>query len=216
MSAHYSNPKVSYFSVPKCACTSLKAFFFRLENDRNFRKCRVNGRLFTVQDVYPTRPFAEVAADTAEGAWKFAVVRDPVARVLSFYRTNIVHRGLLNRPQLARKLTANGLSTSPNASEFVQQLERYQEVSVPIQWHTQPLSFFLGNDAAWFDLLVSPSELGTLHSELSSRFENVPEIPHRNSKGPKISREDLGAAEIAKLETMYSQDFEIFGDYIGR
>jgi hypothetical protein len=45
--------KLSYILVPKVACTSLKAFFFEVENGLPFRDFRTSGRPWWIHQFYP-------------------------------------------------------------------------------------------------------------------------------------------------------------------
>jgi hypothetical protein len=57
MGCHLDRYGLSYFPVPKCACSSLKAFFFELENGRPFQNYRANGKVIHIHHVYRTLPF---------------------------------------------------------------------------------------------------------------------------------------------------------------
>ncbi|MEO1204354.1 MAG: sulfotransferase family 2 domain-containing protein [Pseudomonadota bacterium] len=213
MSAHIAKVGVSYFSVPKCACTSLKQTFWALENSRPFRAFVVNGRKFRLQQVYETRAFETEAPNRPEGAWTFAIVRDPASRVVSCFRNRVAARKLLKRPETAEKLAAADVPVAPNLSEFVAGLGTYRAASEEIDWHLKPFSFFLGRDAGFFDRVYSLSEIATLAKDLTERFGRKVDIPHRQTAGPKLSRKDLSAAELAEIETAFAEDIEIFGKH---
>jgi hypothetical protein len=214
MGAHIKSLGVSYFPVPKCACTSLKHFFFELENGRKFRRYTVNDRLVSIQEVYLTEPFEKAAALRPTGAWAFAVVRSPASRVVSCYRNRVVARNPLERTRVAAAIVAQGLPAKPSLSEFVANLEAYRKLSPSVAHHTMPLSHFLGTEPGFFDRIYNLRELPVLTAELAARLKReVPTLRNRQTAGPPLSERDLSEAERRRIDELYSEDNEVFGKY---
>jgi hypothetical protein len=212
MSAHFAKAGISYFSVPKCACTSVKHLFYQIENNRRFKVYRINEQAVSVQDVYQTERFEAGARRRAPGAWAFAVVRSPAGRVVSCFRNRVVGRNALLRGKVRQALVQNGVSTEPDLSEFVDRLEDYRRLSPVVAWHLQPLSFFLGTQADYFDRLYNLGQLEEMRADLAVRLgRDVPELQHLQTVGPKLSVSDLTPAQVDKIDEWYSEDHRIFG-----
>lgn len=212
MSAHFAKAGISYFSVPKCACTSVKHLFFEIENNRRFKVYRINEKPVSVQDVYPTERFETGSRRRADGAWAFAVVRSPAGRVVSCYRNRVVGKNVLLRGKVRQALVDNGVSTKPDLAEFVDRLEDYRRLSPVVAWHLQPLSFFLGTRADYFDRLYNLEQLGEMRGDIAARLgRDVPELQHLQTVGPKLSVADLSPAQINRIDDWYSEDHRVFG-----
>ena len=204
---------VAYFSVPKCACSTLKRLFFQLENDFPFRMYRTNGELVHIHTVYPTHRMSRQARRRAEGMFKFAVVRDPVSRILSCYRNRVVYRKELSAKHIQGVKRLAGLPPDPDLSTFVKNLERYRMISRPIAHHSQNLSYFLGNTPDWFDKIYDIRKVDDLMQDLRERVGELPEVERSQMGGPKVSIADLSEQEIAKIRKMYAEDYKLFGKY---
>lgn len=204
---------LAYFSVPKCACSTLKRLLFQLENEFPFHMYRANGRLVHIHSVYPTHRMNQSSRKQAEGMYKFAVVRDPVSRILSCYRNRVVFRGELSRNHIQGVKRFSGLPPDPDLSTFIKHLERYRLISRPIAHHSQKLSYFLGKNPNWFDKIYDIRQTDELIQDLGNRVGNLPPIERSQIGGPKVSRADLSLQEINKIHKIYNEDYKIFGRF---
>lgn len=108
MSVFNYKHKISYYPVPKCACTSLKLVFFRIENGYDFRNFRVNGKMRYIHSFYASRKFANARDLDGDDHFRFAVVRDPVERLLSCYSNRVLYYRELSARKLSPEATAAG------------------------------------------------------------------------------------------------------------
>lgn len=217
MSAHLYERKLSYFSVPKCACTSLKIFFFEVENGFEFRDFRASGRYMHVHNaVYPSRDFEAYPHDRIGGHWKIAVVRDPLERFLSGYSNRVLYHNSLDCVELTEADVQDGMRRRPDLSTFVAHIRRYSKLSSTIAHHTRPMVDYLGRDAGYFDRIYTMDSLSNLVGDVAERVGAVPELKKLQRGGPKFSVTDLSAAEQATLRQYYAEDYEVFGGFLGQ
>jgi len=212
MSAFLPKEGICYFSVPKCASSTLKHFFFEAENGRAFTAFQVSGKRVSVHGLYKCTSF-EAQSSLARGQdWKFAVVRDPVSRVVSAYNNRIVHHAQLENPRFHAANQDGELSASPTLDEFVDKLELYRERSKVVADHVKPLSHFLGRDPDYFDRIFALGELDELHAELAKRFgRDIPGFRRVQATRSKLGASELSPGGREKLEALYEEDYRLFG-----
>ncbi len=213
MTVHIEDCGMSYFSVPKCASSSLKYYFFEIQNGFAFRKFRANGVTYHEHSFFRALPYARAVEGTRDDWFKVAVIRDPIARFLSCYSNRVVHRKVLTRNEIGAEDSERGLVQDPDLSNFVRFFERYREINGDVAWHSQPLRFFLGGTPEYFGRLYTPADLGQLREDVAARTERHAELPWVKTEGPKLRRDDLSAAEVAKIEKLFEDDYEVFGKY---
>lgn len=206
--------RLAYFFVPKVACTSLKSMFFEIENGRPFQPFTVSGVEKTVHAVYGHAFFDRVDTAALEGFTRIALVRDPVARIVSCYRNRIGAKNVLARPEEAGKLAGMGLSSAPSLSDFVARLRRYRKANRIIAHHSHPLSTHLGRDPAYFSRIYRFAELPEMAADICAHVGRAVALPHLQREGTGESVADLTAEEADRIRTLYAEDYEIFGDWL--
>jgi len=215
MSVFNYEHRVSYYPVPKIACTSMKKLFFRLENGFEFRNFRANGKLKTIHSFFGSRPFEKSRQDDVEGHFRVAVVRDPVDRLVSCYRNRVVFHKDLSEQRLSPAAVAAGLVPNPSLSTFVRELDGYVQHTGSISHHAAPIVTYLGHDPKWFSAICNLQEIEQLITELQAIVGNEHPLvlPREQTGGPKLSRQDLTPSEITKIEHFYAKDYNIYGRF---
>jgi hypothetical protein len=204
-----------YGAVPKVACTSLKEMFFLLENGFAFRPYLANGAWRHVHNaVYRTLRREHYPEARIAGMHRIAVVRDPVARVLSAYGNRVVHHRELSAAAAGEALGARGLEPDPPLDLFLDRFEDYRAASEPIHYHTMPMVRFLGPDPGYFHRIYGMGALDRLVADVSERTGTALTLGRSQTEGPKFAPGDLTAAQIARLETFYRRDYRVFRDYL--
>lgn len=211
MAVHLKRLGISYFSVPKCACTSIKTMFFEIENGFPFKDFMANETWYHIHKIYPTRTYDSAAKLTGKNDFKFTVIRSPKARIMSCYKhwvAPVNSKGMFKEKE-AELLTLS-LPVDPNFIEFVEHLEGYRKVLPHIAHHTEPLSYFLGADPDYFDEIYN---LGNL-SELPIRLETITgmkiPIEHENvSQKVEVPQSEGHALEL-KINDLFQEDFDIY------
>lgn len=193
----------------------MKTLFYRLEHGSDWEPYqRKNGRWVHIHNVYPTRPFAEASEGASAENWSFTIVRDPVLRLQSCYKNRV--RTGPGRQKLERErdnLEALGLSVEPSFDEFVDNLTEYQDFEVDIKWHSDRLSFFLGQDAGFYDRVFDMSQLADCYAALQERVGTLPKLQHLQRRGQNIEIGKASKQTIKKIKDVYAEDYEIFGRY---
>ncbi|MCP5037235.1 MAG: sulfotransferase family protein, partial [Rhodobacteraceae bacterium] len=214
MAVHLNNHGISYFSVPKCACTSLKYFFFEIENGFEFRMFKAGGVLKTVHTTaYPSNAFTNTPLQKIQNHHKFAVVRDPVSRVLSCYSNRVIHHQVLTKVKFSKRNLRAGMVDNPDLARFIRFFHEYRKMSADVAHHSRKLSFFLGRDSTFYDRLYNLSQLPDLVEDMKNRVGTVPELGRRQTGGPELTREDLSKSEITKIEKYFKRDIDTYGRY---
>ncbi|MEO1292668.1 MAG: sulfotransferase family 2 domain-containing protein [Pseudomonadota bacterium] len=214
MGVHLYQHGLSYFSVPKCACTSLKAFFFEIENGFEWRPFRANGKRKTLHQFYSSKRFSKEVHPQMQSHWKAAVVRDPVARLLSAYSNRVLYHNELNHIALTDADRESGLTLRPRLSLFIRHLERYRELSKPLWHHTRPMVCFLGEDPGFFDAIYGMREIDAFRDAVKARIGQVPEVRRLQTGGKKIDRDVLKPAQVKKIEGAYAADYAVFSAHL--
>lgn len=119
MTIHLPEQKVSVFTVPKCMSTSLKNMFFEYENGISADTLRINGRMFSLQGLYKTGPFAQTRKPINRRTWNITVLRDPLSRIVSVCRYRVLHGRVIERRAFRSAEPGKGLLTMPELDEFV-------------------------------------------------------------------------------------------------
>ena len=214
MGVHLNALALSYFSVPKCACTTLKQFFFEWENGFPFRPFTVQGEMHHLHGLLPCRKFEREMEFTRSNFLKVTVIRDTVSRVVSCYRNRVASwNGNKTNQRRAAEFGAVGLPTAPTVDEFVANIEAYQEASAGVKHHSRPLSFFLGTDPSFFDRIFDVSQINEFVAEVDRRTVHVPMLRRLQNGGADTKVEDLSAESVALIKEKYAEDYELFGSY---
>ncbi len=215
MSAHLYEFGVSYISVPKCGCTSLKMLCFEIENGFEFRDFVTNGGHFHIHHFYGSPPF-QIAKEAAElNNFKFTVIRSPVDRIKSCYNHWVVseygREVMLNSASITSQI---GIPVQPNFSEFVDHLEAYRSAFPNISHHTEKLSYFLGSDSNYFNAVYEISKISDAVAVLREKTGKDISIRHYNKQKYTEDYEVGSRSIIDKINDIYAEDFEIFGMYL--
>lgn len=206
--------KLAYFPTPKVACTSLKQFMHEVKTGNPFVPFdRPNGRRVTVHFKYPAGPFDEIDHAAYADFHRFAVVRDPVKRLLSAYGNRVVHYKELSEEAQGPKLAETGLPANPDLGTFIDLLPRYCEHFGKIRHHTLPMTHFLGQDASYYTRLFRFSELAEMQAEINTIAGTDVSLQHLQRGGPKLRVEDLTAAQIDQIKDHYATDYAAFGAF---
>ena len=213
MSAHLYTKKISYISVPKVACTSIKSYFFEYENGFPFKTLRINDKQWGVHNAYAGVTFEGLPHKRIADHRYFTLVREPIARFLSCYSNRVDHHKELSEKFIKPRFTKTGLKADPNIHEFIERLEDYRTTSRPVAWHSRPLTGSLGTDVKRFERIYKFEELHEFINDMNKMLGHNGSLPHLQSGGKKVDRSVLSASEIQKIEEHFASDYEYFSDY---
>ena len=204
-----------YFPVPKVACTSIKHLLYLIEHGEPFQETVVDGKVQHIHaTVYGTPSFFDVDHARYAGHFRFAVVRDPVARLLSAYTNRVVFYHELSERVIDADLAARlGVRPDPSIEEFIDGIDKYRFLSRSIWHHTEPQSVFLGPDLGYFDKVYRLSELSQMMEELCRRTGMALELPHEQSGGPKLDAASLAPRSLRRAVEYCSGDYALLRGY---
>lgn len=204
---------LGYLSVPKVACTSIKAMMFEVENGFAFRPFSANGQMRWIHNFYPSVPFAELKRGRLRDLHRITVVRDPIKRALSCHSNRVVQHRELSREIAGERLAGSGLPFDPDLSTFVRNIAEYSRRVAEIGHHTAPLTVFLGENPGYFHRIYRFEELPEMVADVGriTGKDVALEVMQRSSGSAKI--EQLSPDEITLLKDYYAEDYAIFGAY---
>lgn len=211
MTAILDDFKLSYLSVPKVACTSIKTMMFEIENGFPYRNFTISGRAYWIHHFYKSTLFAAQDVMAMRDHQRLAVVRDPIGRLLSCYSNRVVHHRELSKEKARKALKTADLPFNPDLSTFVAHLERYMAAVESINHHARPMVDYLGRDAGFYTRLYGMSEVQTFVDDVNRITGRTVALQRLQTGGPKITADALTAAEIARLKTFYARDYDTFG-----
>ena len=207
--------KATYFPAPKIACTSVKYLLYYIENGNEFQSSVIDGKTKHIHDsVYSTPKFISVDKAAISDHLRFAVVRDPIKRLISAYTNRVVFYKELAAhkldPDLAKRL---GVHPDPTIDEFFSKIAEYRLLSPSIRHHTDAQTVFFGNDLAYFHRIYTVANLPQLVEDLSRLTGMALTLPHEQSGGPKIDASELRPRTLLQAAEYCAGDYALLRDY---
>ena len=167
---------------------------------------------FLPDQGFQSRPRAQI---------RIAVVRDPVERFVSFYRSRVL---FYHRSRKEKKRDGAPYKKRMDAPEFLRKIEKdwhrkpwvrgeyWHDEGYAFDKHCWPQTYYLGTDAGYFTHIFAVDRLQALAdllAELSGRYISLPynnvtsDVPY-----PAVTKEMR-----RRLEKLYQADYKAFGKY---
>lgn len=213
--------RLAYFPVPKVACTSVKSMFFRINNRADFARFKADGRGVGIHDIpgYKGPAYKPHFRKRYAAYERIAVVRDPLQRLVSAYRSKVVRGNLIERDEAARRAcAAEGLPSEPDLGGFLLNVAFYAAVSQQVGHHVAPHTNFLGDDMGFYHHVFRIEDVSALADLVSARLGRPEALPHENASQARedgaISADARAAAlrfcapDYALLEAYYPMPVE--------
>jgi hypothetical protein len=202
---------IAYHATPKVACTSIKLALYTLEHGKPFESWRdKNGTMRYIHDCWQDGTPYFAPAPSAESYFKFAVVRDPLERLLSAFANRVVYHGELSETYLrCLKGESAGLKPNPSLREFIGDFDRYRQASWHVRHHTDPQIRFIGTELSYYNRIFSFSELGEIPDALQTAVGVRIALPHEQRGGPKLAVAELSKDERRKIVEFYREDYNL-------
>lgn len=209
-----SEQKLIYIPIPKNACTSTKQVLHRIEFGREFDTTRpVNDPYVDIHDYYKKRDGAFSGTEELKSAKdynRFAIIRDPVERLISCYRNRVIDLGDLKKdPGSIQKYK---LSDTPDLNTFVLNLKIYRKANKSIEHHSRPQSAFLGDTLCYLDSVFRIEDLAGLQQFLK-QFSPGLTFLKRKSGGTKVEISDLTPKALRVAHRFYKKDYQLLKKY---
>ena len=216
--------KTVYFPIPKVACTSLKIFFWQVNNGRplpikpgllNALRHRLGWRVPKIQvqalDGYRTEDF-DPGITVAEGFETVVLVRDPVRRFKSAW-SNKVNQAIFRQHGELATIRDAGLPLDPTFGEFLENFSAYARVSRPVRRHTSNMVRYLGDDIRRFDRVFKLEDMPRFEQYLSDRLGHSVRIPRENRSSATSRDAALSDHHREILAALTADDYRLLEGY---
>jgi len=201
--------RLTYIPIPKNACSTIKHALYEIEFGQRFDyDYHEEWGFRDIHDYYQKRPDAFTGINQLQHTESkiFAVVRDPLKRLISCYRNRVVDLGDLEASKpLLRQLD---LPLEPDLNTFVMRLEEYREANTVIEHHSRPQHRFLGNTLSYFDEVYPIAELEKLTNMLQEYYPNL-QMRSEKSGGTSFGLKDLSEEALERAIRLYHKDYEL-------
>jgi len=203
-----------YIPIPKNACTSIMHALHEIEfgiaydhhahREKGYRD---------IHDYYQKRKHSFTGVDELkkrEGIRTFAVIRDPVKRLISCYRNRVVDLKDLEKSKAA--LRQRKLPLEPDIDTFVLNLKEYQQVNKIIEHHSRPQASFLGYSLCYLDEIIPIEDLARVKKLLKGYKPDL-ELRTAKSGGSSFGLKDLSSEALEAAITYYQEDYSLLAAY---
>lgn len=198
--------------VPKTACTSIKTALAVVDPAVPASTSELVANPKTVHKIYSTRRFRLHRWRAYDGWWRFAVLRDPLARLLSAYADVVIGRnGLRDSPRI--RAAGHELPVAPDPDFFFQNLAAYRDASSLVKHHVLPARIFVGPDLSRFDRVYRIEELPDLANDLSYRVGKKVTFPRINKSAGKLRFSGLKPTTRDAVRDYLAADYALFAGY---
>lgn len=212
---YLAEQELIYIPIPKNACTSIKHALHEIEFGKRFDAgLPAFSDYREHHDYYKKRPdaFTSVSALREQtDVIRFALVRDPVRRLLSCYRNRVVDLGDLRSSR--KVLGRMGLSAEPDINTFVKNLEEYRRANKSVEHHSRLQSDFLGGTIDYLDRVFTLKDMPGL-LEMLRTYKPGLELRQRKTGGTKITLADLSEKALLQAIDFYNRDYELLKNYV--
>lgn len=203
-----------YIPIPKNACTSIMHALYEIEFEEQYshRDHRKEGYR-DIHDYYQKRRHSFTGAEKLKGREDvtiFAVIRDPVKRLISCYRNRVVD--LKDLESTKEELRQKGLPLEPDLNNFVLNLAEYRKANKIIEHHSRPQGKFLDGTLDYLERVYPIKKLDECMGWLKT-FKPDLEIRRAKSGGSSFSLKDLSGEALEAAIAFYRQDYELLNEY---
>ncbi len=198
--------KIAYTPMPKCASSTLKSIFYKLETGQD----TINPHPFYNNPFFKTQN-RNIAA--YQDYFKFVVIRDPVKRFISYYYKNIIGDQSLQNHFGSQRFAFN-LDCLPNINFFIEHLEDYIYAFIDVRHHTLCQSAYI-DDLDQYDLVCEMSNLNYLFEQLSEILGEklIFSTLMKSKKNVSTVFYDMSLKSLHKLLAYYEDDYKLLKEY---
>jgi tetratricopeptide (TPR) repeat protein len=197
--------RLCYAPMPKCASSSVKAAILKLTKGIQ----TVNPHAFYQNPFFGTQ---KIDPSTFKDLYKFTIVRDPVDRLISYHRRNVIHDESLMKEVVSD--SAFGLPTKPTFAEFVTRLDDYCLCFNDVRHHTLPQAAYLRDFFTEFDEVFLFEHMSEFYAQLASVLKvELPVYELMKSSEEEADPSALDVSVLDRLYAFYRADYELLADH---
>lgn len=205
---------LSIMLVPKGASTTIKHIACEIEYGAPFKPELFDSRPQHIHELYPTEPFAKQGATVDWGKDVFAVVRDPVERIISCHSNRVKHHNELKDLPLTDEDKEKGVVDRPNFEVFIEHFERYQELSASIKHHSLPMHVYLGELADIYTRIFDVADLTEFWEDIQQRVGDLPKVEQLQTGGKQAKARQISKATVDKIQRVFAKDYDTYGAFL--
>ncbi|MEO0945107.1 MAG: sulfotransferase family 2 domain-containing protein [Pseudomonadota bacterium] len=196
--------KVLYIPIPKCGSSTIKNFFSMLLFNET------HGEMVHFKNPSLNRVLTPGALQTTyRDYFKFAVIRDPIKRVTSYFTSNVSNRAL-RREALGRDRFFD-LTTMPGPVQVAARFHDYRQMFIDFRHHTDPIDGYLSAFARHLDKVYVLNEMDGLRARLEDIYEmKIEDEKFMVTQAVDEEVKRLCAREFEKLQSFYDCDNRYF------
>ncbi len=204
--------KLVYFPTPKCACTTLKSVFYRLNLGSDFVD---NGSAEDgIHGLYAGTPRFRLQLLGQYATWRrLIVVRDPVLRFLSAYTSRVQDRSDLGEELIGSCARRLNVPLDPDIHQFIQHFDIYRAISPHVQHHFAPQVYFVGPNLDVYTHIYKIEELEHLHEMLERCLRNEFAMPQLQRSVTSLSVDAISVRELCEISGRFAGDYALLRHY---
>lgn len=213
--------KIVYYSIPKVACSSQKLAHYRLLHGKPFAREDTGGK--GIHDIYGSPKFdlGEHRVLRKAGYWSYAIVRDPIERLISAYANKVIDADVITvraakEKSALKRLEANGLPSKPDLETFALNLETYRRICPEIRQHTRHYHYFLGRNLKVFSVIFPIEDMQKLRRALSRRTGQTQPVRHTNKSGSKELLTQMSETAFEAFLEFSEPDYKLLTEFYKR
>jgi dermatan 4-sulfotransferase 1 len=205
--------RLAFFRVPKAANTSIKEALATALKLPRIERVRVSQdrywRIVAPEKVEMITPRQFSVGYHCAGYWPFAVVREPVARVVSCYKSKIVKPRRLP-PAFAKR----GFHQDMTVDAFVRRVYELSDSKADDHLRSQS-SVLTWKGSVLPELVVPMEDLSVRWPEVCERVKRLAgvelsKLARRNSTGNMSIKVSPSSASIELIRQRYAEDYRLF------
>lgn len=213
MAILFEKIKIAYFDIPKVASSSVKLALHEIETGESLLdKENIEG---AIHWIYPSRRIHGKSDHLLyRDYWKFAIVRDPLKRLMSAYSNRIVYHKDQYRGKLSRtRSLLLGIPLEPEINTFFTSLKRYRLQSGSVRHHTNLAEYHIGKTLSNLDAVYPIEKIDLLAAEIEKRTGKRVEFPRLQVGGPVVTADMLSRRAYLSIMDYLRPEYDLLRDY---
>ena len=211
MVAEVPHLKIVYRPLPKAACSSVKSALALIDPRHEASRDKILADELFAHGVYQTDRFRGDRWLKYDDWWRFAVVRDPIKRLMSVYTDLVVGRKSLHHSAQIKRQNLH--PKDPDPDYFFQNIQEYRRLSSTVKHHSISAWFFLGPKPLQYDQVYRVDEIASLEARLSELAKQKVVVPRFNSSSSKLEYAELNEKTKESLHEFLLGEYTYLSEY---